>query len=153
MSIEIRPVKPCDYKVIKKMELRDLDVQEVMAVRPDLTISEALMDAVSCPNSWIGFKDGKPGAVWGCVPGDDSMGIIWCLGTNDIYTIIPEFNAFVKMMLETWSKQFAVLGNQVDARNKPAIKWLKGLGFEFADLPHDVNGHDFYWFFMRGYNV
>jgi hypothetical protein len=79
------------------------------------------------------FANDKLVCVFGCVPVDDQFARCWMLATHEKYhysrRLTRETKRIVRMMLDTWP----IIGNTVDARNVDTIRWLKLLGFQFAE--------------------
>lgn len=67
---------------------------------------------------------------------DPNSGVVWMLGTERIHTISRTFLRQSREWLKELHKNYDLLYNVIDARNKLHIKWLTWMGFEFhKELP------------------
>ncbi len=79
-------------------------------------------------------RHGKPIAMWGVVPNELGSGRIWLLGHQSMFEDPCDKGYFLresKIQLAKLHKQYSVLFNEVDARNKVHIRWLQWMGFTF----------------------
>lgn len=83
------------------------------------------------------LENEEPLACFGVAPYGKDMGLVWFLGSNEI--VRKNRISFLRnseFWVQKLFKDYRILFNVVDARNKLHIRWLKWLGFEFiADIP------------------
>lgn len=131
--------------------MRKHDVDECVASgHPDAY--DALAKSLACSSTcWTGIINGRPSVMFGVAPINviDSIGAPWLLGTDDVLTVKREFLRAGRAHVGEWIKNYSILTNIVDARNKMSVRWLKRLGFEFLNpVRAGVNGEWFYPFQM-----
>ena len=68
---------------------------------------------------------------------NENVGIPWLLGSDQLTKHKLEFYKKSVEYLNTFMDEYNVLFNYVDKRNWQAIRWLKGLGFQFTKLVSD----------------
>jgi hypothetical protein len=80
------------------------------------------------------LRDGdNPCAIFGVNDsGDTDLGIIWMLGTDDLFRIALKFLRNSKWWVNELHKKHKILFNVIDSRQTVYIKWLKWLGFRFV---------------------
>lgn len=121
--------------------LREADRMEVAAASgrpPREVLLSCFFEGKPCVT--LCNRNDQPVAMCGVVPLEDKWGGIWLLGTDDLVTdkltrfsFLRQARAFVDEL----HKQYPVLGNCVDARNKVHVKWLQWMGFTFiAEHPN-----------------
>jgi hypothetical protein len=96
--------------------------------------------------------DGEVIALCGVVatptPG---VGSVWMVGTKAISRHRTRFLREGRKWLDVKFSDYRCLGNFVDARNELHIRWLKHLGFTFADpIPYGPFGLPFIPFYKVG---
>lgn len=112
-----------------------------------LLISIALSDA-----AWAWCRDGVPIMVGGVTPHptDPEVAIPWALGSDEVST---DKAALLDMLAQRqlWtSSRYKRMENHVDARNKPALKFLELAGFTIHPAePYGVLGLPFHRFTME----
>lgn len=128
----IRPAKQGDGLSIGP-RLRKADLIEVKAHSTE-DPSKLLEEAVNMPGSntyTIDIK-GLPIAMFGVVPYQENIGVIWLLGTDEMVKVKIPFLRNCKFWLDAFSGLYPVLFNVVSKENKLHITWLKWMGFEFT---------------------
>lgn len=90
--------------------------------------------------------DDKPTMILGVCEG----GVVWAMGTDDMLKekiyFLKEAGKYIKDFLEGYDKIY----NYVYVNNEVHIKWLRGVGFDFADEPVTLkNGEKFIYFSME----
>jgi hypothetical protein len=116
-------------------QMRQADLMEIQAVGTSSPY-QALWNGYhySQPNGYTLMFDDKPVAMFGVGPkedGDNRVGVIWLLGTDDITENPIHFLRISRKFLPTLMEPYDMVCNIVDARNKVHIKWMKWLGFKF----------------------
>lgn len=150
-----------NFKIVKAVpehiypiasDMRQVDIDEIMAdsgLDPFQALESGLRDSCWC---WTALYDGKPCFMFGLARFSilGNSGSPWLLANNDYRKIkrifLIESRKYVDLMLDECPE----LVNYVDARNKPAIRWLKWLGFEILPaIKHGRNGEPFHPFIKR----
>lgn len=115
--------------------LRAADRNELAALTKQSPVS-VIEDGINdSPNSYtVCLRDGDtPCAVFGVnESGDTDIGVVWCLGTDDLFRIALKFLRNSKWWVNELHKKHKVLFNVIDSRQTVYIKWLKWLGFTFV---------------------
>ena len=62
---------------------------------------------------------------------DNESGVVWLMGSNNMTSHKSGFYKVSKKCLRLFRKEFSLLFNYVDDRNKQTAKWLEKLGFSF----------------------
>ena len=62
---------------------------------------------------------------------DNKSGVVWLMGSNNMTSNKSGFYKVSKKYLRLFRKEFSLLFNYVDDRNKQTAKWLEKLGFSF----------------------
>jgi hypothetical protein len=94
-------------------------------------------------------EDGRVLGLCGVSPFLDYGGP-WMLASDDLVEHQTTFLRHTKAIVSVMHRNYPVLANIVDARNKAHIKWLLWAGFQLGmDHPVDQNGFTFYPFFKR----
>ncbi len=62
---------------------------------------------------------------------DNESGVVWLMGSNNMTSNKSGFYKVSKKYLRLFRKEFSLLFNYVDDRNKQTAKWLEKLGFSF----------------------
>jgi hypothetical protein len=137
--------------------LRQADLDEVKAAS-GLDPCEALLEGLFHSQQCHTVVDGDtPLAVFGVCPAplNDSVGIVWLLGSDALKMHSIEFLRKSKGWVDELHKAFPVLYNNIDARNTVHIKWLQWLGFNFInEIPeYGVERRPFYHFVRIDSNV
>ena len=80
----------------------------------------------------IGCTDNnKPVLLYGVVPHEGNIGVVWMLASQDIAKEQISFLKQSKEYIKSQNEKFSLLCNYVHCDNSLAIKWLKWLGFNF----------------------
>lgn len=114
--------------------MRDIDKQEIKS-SGGLSPLEALLGGLKISKGYCYslFDDNnKVVGIFGVspvLPKEDSTGIVWLLGSDDMTNNIKEFHSLAKKYLERFHKTFNYLFNFIDDRNITTTRWLKRLGF------------------------
>ena len=136
--------------------LRAADRAELAALTrqtPLSIIEDGISSSVACYT--VCLRDGDiPCAIFGVSPsGASESGIIWCLGTDDLFRIALKFLRNSKDWVNELHRKHRLLFNVIDERQTVYIKWLKWLGFEFVEEfdKYGIEGRRFRLFIK--YNV
>ena len=62
---------------------------------------------------------------------DNKSGVVWLMGSNNMTSNKSGFYKVSKEYLRLFRKEFDMLFNYVDNRNKQTSRWLEKLGFSF----------------------
>lgn len=127
--ITIREVRPGDIEKVAVL-MRDMDVRECRAA--GFTPYQGLFTAArQSALAWCGEVDGLPEALFGVTTSSFLLdtGYPWFLGSERarsnaraFLTVAPQYVARIEAM-------FPHLEGLVHAENRPAILWLRRLGF------------------------
>ena len=71
-------------------------------------------------------------AMFGVVPYQENIGVIWLVGTDEMVKVKIPFLRNCRFWLDALSGLYPVLFNVVSKENKLHITWLKWMGFEFT---------------------
>lgn len=127
--------------------LRETDKRELSAVS-DRSYKEILDEAVAISHmSWAVWRLGKVQALFGVadVYGDREYGSIWLLTSDDIYNYRKRFMREARHYVARMHRDYPVLGNFVDDRNRTSQAWLRRLGFQPGPSQY-FRGHSFTYF-------
>lgn len=93
--------------------------------------------------------DGVPAAIGG-ITGRRESATIWLLTTDLVDVHRRQFLADSRMAFDAAKRDYDLLFNFVDVRNRRAIRWLKWLGFTIeAPQPYGPFGNLFHFFWWR----
>ena len=89
--------------------------------------------------------------MWGVVPQSDRVGRIWMLGTDAMFDDAIDRRTFLReavKYVEELHQRYTVLFNEIDARNKVHMRWLRWMGFTFVRYRpnYGAEGRPFYEF-------
>ena len=130
----VRPTIPGDVATVAN-GMRAEDVAEVKAQSGSYPKGGLLFCFfMSKPCMTLVSRHGEPIAMWGVVPNELGSGRIWLLGHQSMFEDPCDKGYFLresKIQLAKLHKQYSVLFNEVDARNKVHIRWLQWMGFTF----------------------
>lgn len=150
-----RPLMPADLPEVIDMDLRTCDRAELTAMDPKSTIPEIIFKATRTANPQVLVVRDSIVGLFGVHPSCDlpEFGVAWAFGTNEGYDHMDEITEFAARQINEWLGTYKRgVGNYVSLENTKAVRWLKGLGFEFmGDVKH-VSGMPFQ-FFMREHCV
>jgi len=130
-------------------KMREADAIEVMASN-GLTPLEALTQGFELSESLAIIHKDELIGMFGVAKIGDDIGSPWMLGSDKIPEIKKDLlTQALDWVVET-NKQYPLLVNYVDARNKVAIRWLKYLGFNFVrKIPYHGTGRVPFYEFVR----
>ena len=107
-------------------DMRESDKYEVSLAGQ--TPTEALTEGLRHPLCYTGLYKGKPIFMFGSGPYQDSIGIVWLLGTNAIDKNKKAFQQITPKMWELVEGNFTHLINFVPSSNKRTLRWLEKAG-------------------------
>lgn len=152
-DVKIIPTLPEHIATVAE-RMRKCDRDEIWAGTHNTPL-DALTDSVEMSDkamTWTWMMDGKPEAIGGVAAMDKlpKIGIPWLLAT-DQWTSDPfRVLAFSKDYVARMLTKYPTLFNYVDARNRPAVKWLKWCGFEIHPaVPFGLDKLPFHPFVKR----
>ena len=131
---------------------RDVDREEAY-YQTGLEIEDAAIEAFDASNDrvWAGYYNDEPVCCFGValVSPLYAMGAPWMIATPLLDKVKVSFAAGCCYYRNEIRQGFDVLQNVVWAENKPAIRWLKWMGFEVGEAaaygPFDKPFHPFEW--------
>lgn len=154
MRVSIRPAEPSDIEPILA-DIRPADVVEMAALgtTPDEALREGLQRS-----DWAmtGLLDGVPVCMFGVAPRNVILGegTPWMLAARGIESAQVAFLRACRPLVLDMLTIYPRLANAVHCENRPAVRWLRWLGFRFRDdetgraIEYGINGHRFHVFFM-----
>lgn len=134
---------------------RDADRDELWASSRSEPLDAMLRGLEGTPRAWVGMYDGEPACMFGAWPFSALGGIAaaWMIGSRVLEghgaqrALLRVSKPVVAYMRDQYPE---LLYNFVDERNTSAIRWLRWLGFEFAEaIPYGVDGLPFLPFYMK----
>lgn len=137
--------------------LRAEDIEEIRAATRKTPL-ESLVGGFGLGDSFVARLEedgvlGAPAVVFGVSPhpfyGEHGVGIVWLLATDEVNKVSKLVVREARKMLTGWRKEWKLLGNYADIRNKQHLKWIQLMGFEFIETK-DINGFEFQGFVMYG---
>lgn len=129
--------------------LRDADAAEVFASHGLDARTACRLSVVQSIEAWAGLADGEPVCLFGVAPVSlvDGEFSPWMLGAKALDRHAGAFLRRNRAMVRRWRRTYPVLFNQVDARNRASIRWLRWLGFEIGPpQPSGILGLPFHTF-------
>lgn len=136
--VEIRPAMPGDCWLILT-SLREREVVELAALGH--TSEECIRFGLMAGNAQTLFIDGKPAGIFG-IAEYGAERVPWAVFT----TAIDEHPIQFLRACKRWRESVCgTLVQHVDARNAPAVRWFKWLGFDVSPAePMGLNGEPFH---------
>ena len=136
--LSVRQARDQDALILAP-RLRMEDIREIRAASGADAL-EALTDGIrrSTPCFTIIDTKNRPVAVFGVVPDSNAraerVGIVWMLSSAELATHSITFLRHCGEWIDKLQQIYALLWNDVDARNHMSIQWLKWCGFVFIEL-------------------
>jgi hypothetical protein len=129
--------------------LREADYLEVEASGYDSALECLLIGLESQDTTYVGCDcDDKPFLICGTRE-DESGGLVWAMGTDDIMNHKKEFIAISRVWLDKCHEKYDELHNCVHSKNEEHINWLRWLGFSFGQPIKNYKGEEFIPFTHR----
>jgi hypothetical protein len=153
-GVEIRPATLADADDLAP-RLREVDRREVEASSGDVLL--ALRRAVETSlDPQAVTRCGELLLLFGVVAPDPltPTAVPWALGAPGAGRLLATHGAAVSAYLDRVRRSFPHLVNMVDARNTPALRWIRRAGFRVhPPEPFGVAGLPFHRFEMGGADV
>lgn len=153
MSVEYKQVEQCHVDELA-VAIRKADLEEVAAMTRD-DIHKVITQSVTHSSlSASVFVNGKLAAILGVVPAStaviNTVGIPWMLGTDEIQKNGKALLKTCLPVVRQMTASFQLLENNVHAKNKVAIRFLRRIGFKIEEAePIGIDGALFHRFTMR----
>lgn len=157
MPVNVRYALLSDVANIEP-RLRSEDRAELIAASgPD--VAKQLHDAIRLSRGRLGEMafaadhNDELVALFGFVPAGplSNTAFPWLVGTPGLARIPGMLNRLTRAYCSIALKEYPVLVNYVDARNRTSVTWLERTGFKISDPePFGVEGLPFHRFEMRG---
>lgn len=135
--------------------VREADRLELLASSGTDPLTAMRRGLETTPETLTGLYDGEPACMFGVWPFSalGGMGAAWMIGSRVLDRPGAQ-RALLRLsapVVEYWSEHYpSLIYNFVDARNTRAIRWLRWLGFQFADpIPYGVDKVPFLPFYMK----
>ena len=149
----VRPSQPGDAESLAP-RLRQADLDEIKASTGQEPLDALLSgERLSLQPLTAVRIDGDvevPMAMFGCVRESESMGRIWLLGSDDIFSLRMAFARQSRAWFRHVSSPFSLVTNVVDMRNHVHVNWLRWCGCRFVGIvEHGVEKRPFLEFFWR----
>lgn len=101
-------------------------------------------------NAVTAIADGRPIAMLGVAPNYLlGEGVPWMLGTPEVAKHQRDLLHWSRIMVTHWLTEFPILMNEVWVGNKPAMRYLRHVGFEFASPRQNEYGAEMAVFYKR----
>lgn len=132
MAVNITFQVPTEADIIELAgALRQSDIDELNAVT-DQSIIDAVRTSVSNSHPdycWAYHVDGVLVLIYGC----SRSGSPWMLGTDELNKHLKQLTVRTRVVVCDMLKQWPLLSNVIDVRQKKTIRWLKTIGFQFKE--------------------
>lgn len=133
MKLSIRPSTLEDVNFLST-RLREADREDVLAAgseSPEASLLAGFRMSDEC--STVTDSEGTPIFMFGVIPleTDPSVGCIWLLSSDEIEKHQVEFLRRCRPFVDHLMKNYRVIGNFTDCRNKLHHRWLRWCGFKF----------------------
>jgi len=131
MEYTIRKAKERDCYVLSKI-MREVDKQEIWSSGRHTPLS-ALLEGykVSGKHCYTLLLNKNIVGIFGVSEVEKDKGVVWLMGADEMTKYKKDFYKLSKKYLKKFLREFKVLFNYIDERNKTTIKWLEKLGFSF----------------------
>lgn len=100
------------------------------------------------PLCWTGLVDGRPEAMFGCVPGAMCEGQPWLLGTERARALSKPFLAIAPAYVAQMAARYPRLSNLTHQTNTASQAWLRRLGFTVDEEVRLVGEEPFVRFWL-----
>ena len=151
---QIRPAQPEDVELLGP-NLREIDRREIRALsgqEPMKALAFSFERSARVFSAVTG--GGEIIQMWGVGSIGPLLGLVgmpWLLASDILERpeVAREFIRQSRPYARKMEEGFVRLENRVHAENRLAIRWLKWLGYSFADQPERWGGEDFYLFWRN----
>ena len=136
--------------VAEHLRKEDREELEAASGRPPVDV---LVDALSVSSEFYAATldgDEKPFMLFGVVddPHDPSCGLVWLVATDRVNAARLMVLRGSSSWLKKWGERYRLLHNFVDKRNTLHVRWLRLMGFSFAETV-SWRGHPFQHFTLQ----
>jgi hypothetical protein len=147
--IRVRLAEPGDAAALAT-RLREADVREIDAATGEQPL-EALVRCVAASDPCYAIVADAVVALFGVVPDGQERGIVWLVGSDDIWRHAMTFARNSHAWVARLHERYRILWNFVDARNEIHLRWLSWCGFVIHRRieEHGVGRRPFYEFSSR----
>jgi hypothetical protein len=131
--------------------IRPLDREELRLTGASSVASAVRTSiALSRGSAVTAFVDDRPAAVFGVAPNYLlGEGCPWMLGTPEVSAHARTLLRWAGDVVDRWLEEFPILMNEVWIGNRPAVRFLKRVGFEFAEPRLNGYGAEMALFYKR----
>ena len=152
MSVHSIDKATLDDALLMANNMRKADINEVWATSRSSPIEALVKSLEHSEQARTGRVNGEIVCMFG-VSRQNLMGMhgsIWLLGTDLLKKNAIRFLREAKREVMDLSKNFVIIENYCDARNKVALNWLKWLGFTIEKAqPYGVYNLPFHHFYKE----
>lgn len=156
-KVEVVPATPGHINQMAP-RVRQCDQDELWA-QTHMRAKDALNAAINIKysESFACILNGVVVAVFGIVKSEanavtpaENAGILWLIGTDDIYENKDLFHKHTAEWLSIFRSRYDHISNWVDSRNMAAVKWIESVGFTvYPPMPYGPDGIPFHFFEWR----
>lgn len=144
--IEVRPAVPSDAGGLVLRPEDRLEAEAWSHDPPEKTVADSIAGS---SEAWAGLAGGELVCLFGVAPLTlvGVTGIPWLMGSVRLEQHQRAFLRRNRDFVERWNREYPVLRNFVDVRNKTSQRWLRWLGFTLGEpVPYGVSGLPFHPF-------
>lgn len=137
-------------------KLRPSDLAELTAAGSPSALASLMSGLTKGTSITVAGDDGEPLMMFGVVPDprDNLVGFIWALASTKAIKHRRMFLTDAPRWVEQFQKQFPILTNFTDCRNREHHRWLQWSGFTFINKLDSPKGQPFYEFVrIRSHDV
>jgi hypothetical protein len=131
--------------------IRPLDREE-LRLTGSKDVAQAIRNSVdvSVGSAYVAYEGEEPIAVLGMAPNYLlGEGCPWMLGTPKVARHPRDLVVHARAKIAIWLEELPLLMNEVWTGNRPALTFLKHIGFSFAPPRQNVYGADMQLFYAR----
>lgn len=129
--------------------LREMDVFEAKCVI-GIDVVDALKGSIDkADTAWTYLIDGKIYAICGISYHPPSYGCIWQVGSKEVEENVRDYLVATKQFVALQKERFSTIMNVVHSKNEKSIRYIRHMGFTFAENPVPVGGEPFLYFYWR----
>jgi len=152
--VSIREVLESDIDFIAQ-NIRKADKQELEALF-GVSHEEGLKISIEGNDElWVAVVDNLPVCIFGISDRSEEQdehrtGLVWAIGTNNLFHLKKELNAVSKKVIEKWLDEYDILFNYVWEKNVIHHRWLKKMGFIIMENEYmETDQGDKFYFFVQ----
>jgi len=146
--IRVIPSRPGDVqRVLEGAEtFNPKDLQECQS--PEATLDEAVSKS---ERTWVVVSGEDVVALVGVYPREDGGAFFWLMRNNKLQQYPYSFTKRTRTFFMDLLKDYSYITAVVNIHHAKSIRWLRWLGFEFADMfPSDDGKAHYYNAWIRG---